>query len=119
MDAGQSHDRASWSDDPWASSQLGPQASMEDDPWTAENDPWAGIPDDEPWADIGEVHDETTYILGRAPSRTYFSKSFDKDGEPARFVTKVFDSENCMESSQKEWGGCFASHLTAGRRLSS
>lgn len=68
-----------------------------DDPWEdTEPGPWTDVHDD-PWADTSELLDEMTYTLGRSPSRTYFSKSFDQDGVPARFVTKVFDSEDRME----------------------
>lgn len=97
MNSYQSHDGTPWPDDPWAHTENASWADTQDDPWAGiEDDRWAE-PQDDPWADSGEVHDEITYALGRTPGRTYFSKSFDNYGEPARFVTKVFDSENQME----------------------
>lgn len=76
-------------DDPWDGAEPDPWTDLHDDPFADE--------DDDPWADSSELLDDLTYALGRNPSRTYFSKSFDQDGVPARFVAKVFDSENRME----------------------
>ena len=63
---------------------------------------------------IGVIHDvnETTYAQGRLPDRTYVSRSFplrhtgsDDDGEPARFIYKVFDpeSETLVEQEAEGW----------------
>jgi len=97
MNSYQSCEGSPWPDDPWTNAEDASWAGTRDDPWAGiEEDEWTEAQDD-PWDDTGEVDDEITYALGRIPGRTYFSKNFDKYGEPARFVTKVLDSENQME----------------------
>jgi hypothetical protein len=97
MNSYQPRDDAPRPDDPWAETQQASWADAEGDPWAEmDDDRWAGE-DDDPWDGTAEVPDEITYTLGRTPGRMYFSKSFDQDGEPARFVTRVFDSEDQVE----------------------
>jgi Domain of unknown function (DUF4263) len=97
MNSYQPHDDTPWPDDPWAETPQAQWADAEGDPWAEMDDGgWAGA-DDDPWDGAAGVHNEVAYTLGRTPGRTYFSKSFDRDGEPARFVTKVFDSEDQIE----------------------
>lgn len=72
------------------------------DPYPSQDDPWSDDPrattGDDPWANEreaeGEPLDEITYTLGRDPGSTYWSRTFDKDGEPAKFVWKTFDQKN-------------------------
>jgi antiviral defense system Shedu protein SduA len=97
MNSYQPHDDTPWPDDPWAETEQALWDDTESDPWAGTGDDgWAGV-DDDPRGGAAEVHDEITYTLGRTPSCTYFSKSFDQYGEPARFVVRVFDSEDQLE----------------------
>ena len=97
MNSSQTHDDNPRPDDRWAEAQQAPWDGSEDDPWAEVGDDGPAGADNDPWHSTAEVHDEITYTLGRTPGRAYFSKSFDQHGEPARFVTRVFDSEDQLE----------------------
>ncbi|WP_218595196.1 Shedu immune nuclease family protein [Pseudonocardia oceani] len=70
---------------------------------------------------------EVGYALGRLPERTYISRSFRLDlrnsqdyGEPARFVTKVFDEapepEDLGTAEEIEWTEAVVSTTPGGRK---
>ena len=56
-------------------------------------------------ASVTPPDDEITFIEGRVPGHTYLSKTFAIEGEPARFITKVFESEfpTEVESDGRAW----------------
>lgn len=63
------------------------------------------------WEEFDDEPDETTWMEGRVPNRTYGSKGFllkrpgsKDDGQPARFVYKVFDDSG-NESGEVEFAG--------------
>jgi hypothetical protein len=61
-------------------------------------------PEENPWADADEP-DEIAYIERCRPDRIYLSKTFDRDGEPARFVWRVSDCDQPVDVDYdgREW----------------
>jgi hypothetical protein len=80
------------------------------------------------WPDAFAPPNEVTWARGRQPDRTYLSKTFALDlrasrdmGQPARWITKVFDEQpntgtSETEDSELEWTEDVVSSTPAGRK---